>query len=803
MKISYNWLKQYIQTELAPEEISKILTNTGLEVESLERIQTIPGGLEGLVIGYVTFRDKHPNADKLSVTKVNVGGERELDIVCGAPNVAAGQKVVVATVGCIVHPVSGEPFEIKKAKIRGEVSEGMICAEDEIGLGESHAGIMVLPEDAPIGMPAKEYFKIEDDYCFEIGLTPNRVDASSHIGVARDVAAVLKGAVVIPSIDNFKVENNDLKISVEVKDSEACPRYSGVTISGVTVKDSPEWLQNKLRAIGIRPINNVVDVTNYVLHETGQPLHAFDAAEIKGNKVIVRKAVERSTFVTLDGAERKLSANDLMICNEQEEMCIAGVFGGLNAGVKETTKAIFLESAYFSSVSVRKTAKLHNLKTDSSFRFERGTDPEATVYALKRATLLIKEVAGGSVSSDVIDIYPTVIKKAEVDVTYKNVYRLIGKQIPAEEIKSILKGLGIEILSENAEGFKVSVPTNKVDVTREVDIIEEILRIYGYNNVEIPTILNSSLSFAIKPDREKLQNVVSDFFTANGFNEIMSNSLTKSAYSQLTATINPEENVVILNPLSTDLDVMRQTLLFSGLEAIAYNQNRKNADVKFYEFGKIYKTIENGYYEEPRLALFVTGRKEIEQWNASANQVDYFLLKGYVDAIIKKLKVSVASSEVINNDIFAEGLAYKKGKNVIVQFGQVSKAVLKKLDIDKPVFYADFNWEYLLKVQLNNVAEYKEVAKFPAVRRDLSMLLDSSVNFASLKEIAFQVEKNLLKEVNIFDKYEGDKLPQGKKSYALSFVIQDEEKTLTDKQIDGIMQKLIAGFEKVGAEIRK
>lgn len=803
MKISYNWLKQYIQTELAPEEISKILTNTGLEVESLEKIQTIKGGLEGLVIGHVTFREKHPNADKLSVTKVNVGGERELDIVCGAPNVAAGQKVVVATVGCTVYPVTGEPFEIKKAKIRGEVSEGMICAEDEIGLGESHAGIMVLPEDAPIGMPAKEYFKIEDDYCFEIGLTPNRVDASSHIGVARDVAAVLKGAVIVPSIDDFKVDNTDLKISVEVKDSEACPRYSGVTISGVTVKDSPEWLQNKLRAIGIRPINNIVDVTNYVLHETGQPLHAFDAAEVKGNKVIVRKAVEGTLFVTLDGAERKLSANDLMICNESDEMCIAGVFGGLNSGVKETTKAIFLESAYFSSVSVRKTAKLHNLKTDSSFRFERGTDPEATVYALKRAASLIKEVAGGTISSDVIDVYPTVIKKAEIEVTYKNVYRLIGKQIPAEEIKSILKGLGIEVLTENAEGFKVSVPTNKVDVTREVDIIEEILRIYGYNNVEIPTILNSSLSFAIKPDREKLQNVVSDFFTANGFNEIMSNSLTKSAYSQLTATINPDENVVILNPLSSDLDVMRQTLLFSGLEAIAYNQNRKNADVKFYEFGKIYKTVENGYYEEPRLALFVTGRKDIEQWNTSANQVDYFLLKGYVDAIIKKLKVSVASSEVITNDVFAEGLAYKKGKNVIVQFGQVSKAILKKLDIDKPVFFADFNWEYLLKVQLNNVAEYEEVAKFPAVRRDLSMLLDSSVNFASLKEIAFQVEKNLLKEVNIFDKYEGDKLPQGKKSYALSFVIQDEEKTLTDKQIDGIMQKLIAGFERIGAEIRK
>lgn len=803
MKISYNWLKQYIHTELAPEEISKILTNTGLEVESLEKIQTIKGGLEGLVIGHVTFREKHPNADKLSVTKVNVGGERELEIVCGAPNVAAGQKVVVATVGCTVYPVTGEPFEIKKAKIRGEVSEGMICAEDEIGLGESHAGIMVLPEDAPIGMPAKEYFKIEDDYCFEIGLTPNRVDASSHIGVARDVAAVLKGAVIMPSIDDFTVDNNNLNISVEVKDSEACPRYSGVTISGVTVKDSPEWLQNKLRAIGIRPINNIVDVTNYVLHETGQPLHAFDAAEVKGNKVIVRKAVEGTLFVTLDGAERKLSANDLMICNESDEMCIAGVFGGLNSGVKESTKAIFLESAYFSSVSVRKTAKLHNLKTDSSFRFERGTDPEATVYALKRAALLIKEVAGGTISSDVVDIYPTVIKKAEIDVTYKNVYRLIGKQIPAEEIKSILKGLGIEILSENAEGFKVSVPTNKVDVTREVDIIEEILRIYGYNNVEIPTILNSSLSFAIKPDREKLQNVVSDFFTANGFNEIMSNSLTKSAYSQLTATINPDENVVILNPLSTDLDVMRQTLLFSGLEAIAYNQNRKNADVKFYEFGKIYRTVENGYYEEPRLALFVTGRKDIEQWNTSANQVDYFLLKGYVDAIVKKLKVSVASSEVISNDVFAEGLAYKKGKNVIVQFGQVSKAILKKLDIDKPVFFADFNWEYLLKVQLNNVAEYQEVAKFPAVRRDLSMLLDSSVNFASLKEIAFQVEKSLLKEVNIFDKYEGDKLPQGKKSYALSFVIQDEEKTLTDKQIDGIMQKLIAGFEKIGAEIRK
>ncbi|POY38453.1 phenylalanine--tRNA ligase subunit beta [Solitalea longa] len=803
MKISYSWLKQYINTELSPEEISKVLTNTGLEVESLEKIQTIPGGLEGLVIGHVTFRDKHPNADKLSVTKVNVGGERELDIVCGAPNVAAGQKVVVATVGCTVHPSSGEPFEIKKAKIRGEVSEGMICAEDEIGLGESHAGIMVLPEDAPVGMPAKEYFKIEDDYCFEIGLTPNRVDAASHIGVARDIAAVLKNTVELPSVDNFAVDSQDLSISVEVIDHEACPRYSGVTISGITVKDSPDWLQNKLRVIGLRPINNVVDVTNYVLHETGQPLHAFDAAEIKGNKVIVRDAVEGEKFITLDGVERTLSSKDLMICNAEEEMCIAGVFGGLHSGVSETTTSIFLESAYFNSVSVRKTGKRHGLKTDSSFRFERGTDPEATVYALKRAALLIKEVAGGLISSEVVDIYPTKIEKAKIEVSYKNVHRLIGKQIPVEEINAILLALGIEILSKNNEGLTVSVPTNKVDVTREVDVIEEILRIYGYNNIEIPTILNSSLSFAVKPDREKLQNAVADFFTSNGFNEIMSNSLTKSLYSQSTATINPDENVVILNPLSNDLDVMRQTLLFSGLEAIAYNQNRKNADLKLYEFGKVYKEVDCNFTEESKLALFVTGRKEIEQWNASKETADYYQLKGFVDAILTKLKVSIASSETLKNDVFAEALVYKKGKNVIVQFGQVNKAILKKMDIDKPVYFADFNWEYILKVQLNNKAEYKEVAKFPAVRRDLSMLIDSSLNFAQLKELAFQTEKNLLKEVNIFDKYEGDKLPNGKKSYALSFVIQDEEKTLTDKQIDGVMQKLVIGFEKLGAEIRK
>ncbi|UKJ08721.1 phenylalanine--tRNA ligase subunit beta [Solitalea lacus] len=803
MKISYSWLKQYINTELSPEEISKILTNTGLEVESLEKIQTVPGGLEGLVIGHVTFREKHPNADKLSVTKVNVGGERELDIVCGAPNVTSGQKVVVATVGCTVYPSSGEPFEIKKAKIRGEVSEGMICAEDEIGLGESHAGIMVLPEDAPIGMPAKEYFKIEDDYCFEIGLTPNRIDAASHIGVAGDIAAFLKSQVILPSVDGFKVDNHDLTIGVEVVDAEACPRYSGVTISNVTVKDSPEWLQNKLRAIHIRPINNIVDVTNFVLHETGQPLHAFDAAEIKGNKVIVRKAAEGTKFVTLDGVERIHSAEDLMICNADEEMCIAGVFGGLQSGVKNETKSIFLESAYFNPVLVRKTGKRHNLKTDSSFRFERGTDANATVFALKRAALLIKEVAGGSISSEVVDIYPTEVKKAEVEITYKNVHRLIGKQIPAEEIKSILAALNFDILAENIDGLHVGVPTNKVDVTREVDVIEEILRIYGYNNIEIPTILNSSLSFAVKPDREKLQNAVSDFYTANGFNEIMSNSLTKSAYSQLTATISSEENVEILNPLSSDLDVLRQTLLFSGLEAIAYNQNRKNADLKLYEFGKIYKKTENGYFEEPRLALFVTGRKEQEQWNATNDQVDYFSLKGFVDALLTKLKVSVVSSEVVKNDLISEGLTYKKGKNVIVQLGQINKAILKKMDIDKPVFFADINWEYLLKVQLNNKTEYTEVAKFPAVRRDLSMLVDSSLNFSQLKDLAFQAEKNLLKEVNIFDKYEGDKLPQGKKSYALSFVIQDEEKTLTDKQIDAIMQKLVTGFEKLGAEIRK
>ncbi|SMO74957.1 phenylalanine--tRNA ligase subunit beta [Solitalea koreensis] len=803
MKISYNWLKQYIKTDLSPEQISTILTNVGLEVESLEEIQTVAGGLKGLVIGHVTSREKHPNADKLSVTKVNVGNGHDLDIVCGAPNVAAGQKVVVATVGTTVYPSSGEPFEIKKAKIRGEVSEGMICAEDEIGLGASHAGIIVLPEDAPIGMLAKEYFKIEDDYCFVLGLTPNRVDAASHVGVARDIAAFLQSNVILPSVADFKVDNHESKISVEVIDTEDAPRYSGVSINNVTVADSPEWLQNKLRAIGQKPINNVVDVTNYVLHELGQPLHAFDADQIKGGKVIVKKLAEGTPFITLDGIERKLSADDMMICDETEGLCLAGVFGGIKSGVTAVTKNVFLESAYFNSVAIRKSAKRYGLKTDASWRFERGTDPAATVFALKRAALLIKEIAGGTISSEVIDIYPVEIKNAAVEVSYKNVKRLIGKEIAAEQIKAILTGLGIEILSEDALGIKVSVPTSKVDVTREVDIVEEILRIYGYNNIEIPALVNSSLSYAVKPDREKLQNAIAEFLTANGFAEIMSNSLTKSAYSHLTANINQNENVVILNPLSNDLDVLRQSLIFSGLEAVAYNQNRRQADLKLYEFGITYRKTENGYAENARLAVFVTGRLESEQWNAANAMADYYAIKGYVDAILNKLNVQVASSERIVDDQTSEGLSYKKGKNIIVQFGSVSKAILKKLDIDKPVFYADFNWDYILKTQMNNKVDYTEVAKFPAVRRDLSMLLDSSVNFAQLRDLAFQTERKLLKEVNIFDKYEGDKLPQGKKSYALSFVIQDDEKTLTDKQIDSVMQKVIANFEKLGVEIRK
>ena len=799
MKISYKWLKQFIQTDKTPEEISLILTNIGLEVESLEKVQSIPGGLEGLLIGYVKDCIQHPNADRLKVTTVDVGGAADLQIVCGANNVAAGQKVVVATVNTTVYPVSGEPFKINKSKIRGEVSEGMICAEDEVGLGTDHDGIMVLAEDAVLGAKAKDYFKIEDDYLFEIGLTPNRADAASHLGVARDLAAFLKTSIQMPDILAFEMVNNDLEIPVTVEDQEACPRYSSLSISGVSVKESPEWLKEKLNVIGVRPINNIVDVTNYVLHELGQPLHAFNADAISGGKVIVKKCAEGTLFTTLDDVERKLSAEDLMICNADKPMCIAGVFGGIGSGVNAETKNIFLESAWFNPVSVRKTSKRHGLKTDASFRFERGTDPEMTVFALKRAALLIQEVAGGNISSPISDIYPSPVTGFDVAITYNNVDRLIGKSIPHQEIRDILKGLGISIEGESESGLQLRVPAYKVDVTREVDIIEEILRIHGYNNIEIPNQIKASLNYAPKPDKEVVQNQVADMLTANGFNEILSNSLTKSSYSS-----EPEKAVRILNPLSADLDVMRQSLLFSGLEAIAYNQNRRRADLKFYEFGQVYQTGGESFNENQRLALFMTGGRAAENWSSSSQKSSFYNLKAMVDGIIGRLNIKGLTTVDAGSDLLSYGLSYMKGDKVLVSFGSVSTGPLKKLDISAEVFYADFNWDLVLKSIRNNKIAFQELSKFPAVRRDLSMLLNKEISFEQLRNIALRTEKKLLKEVNVFDVYQGDKLPAGKKSYALSFVLQDEEKTLNDKQIDSLIQKLIYNFEKeAGAEIRK
>ena len=803
MKISYNWLKEFlpngIGTEKTPEEISKILTGTGLEVESLEKVQAIPGGLEGLVIGYVKECHQHPNADRLRICKVDVGAGEDLQIVCGAHNVAAGQKVVVALVATTIYPTIGEPFKINKSKIRGEVSEGMICAEDEIGLGTDHEGIIEVDANATVGSLAKNYFKLNDDYLYEIGLTPNRADAASHLGTARDIAAFLNIPIRKPDVSAFKVDNNSLAIKVVVDNEQAAPRYSCVTISGVEVKDSPKWLKEKLAVIGIRSINNIVDATNFVLHDLGQPLHAFDAAAIKGNTVIVKNCAEGNLFKTLDDVERKLSADDLMICNVEEPMCIAGVFGGANSGVNANTKAIFLESAWFNSVAIRKTSKRHGLKTDASFRFERGTDPDMTVFALKRAALLIQEIAGGVISSEIVDIYPNPVAPFAVEVTYKNIDRLIGKAIPHGEIKNILIGLDIEIVGETGEGLSLKVPQYRVDITREVDVVEEILRIYGYNNIEIPTQIRASLNTSTRPEKDTVQSQLSDLLSANGFNEIMSNSLTKSAYSS-----DLDKAVKILNPLSNDLDVMRQTLIYSGLEAIAYNQNRRNADLKLYEFGKVYEMAEDKYIETQRFAIFLSGGNQQEQWNQKVKPVSFYNLKAIVDGILTKLNITEYQVEESGCKKLGLGLQYKNNGKQLVKFGPVSAQALKKVDIDKEVFCADFNFDMILKMVRKNKIVFDDISKYPAVRRDLSMLVDKAVTFGQLKHIAQRTERKLLQDVNVFDVYEGDKLPAGKKSYALSFILQDIEKTLTDKAIDAIMQKLIYNLGKeAGAEIRK
>jgi phenylalanyl-tRNA synthetase beta chain len=799
MKISYNWLKQSIQTDKTPQELSLILTDVGLEVENLEKVQPIVGGLEGLVIGKVLTCIQHPNADRLRITTVDVGHADVLQIVCGAPNVAEGQKVVVAPVGTTVYPNEGEPFKITKSKIRGEASEGMICAEDEIGLGGSHAGIMVLPKDTPVGLAAKLHFQMEDDYLFEIGLTPNRADAASHYGVARDLAAYFRTKVQMPDVSAFKVDNENLKVEVQVEDEIACPRYSSVTLSGVTVKSSPDWLQDKLKVIGIRPINNIVDVTNYVLHELGQPLHAFDADEISGKKVVVKKVTEGTPFVTLDGIERKLSSEDLMICDAEKPMTIAGVYGGKNSGVSSQTVNIFLESAYFNSVSVRKTAKRHGLKTDASFRYERGTDPEITVFALKRAALLIQELAGGVVSSKVSDFYPNPVNPFKVEVTYQNINKLIGAEIPAFEIKDIIEAVGIEVLAETIDGLSLQVPAYKVDVTRECDVTEEVLRIYGYNNIAIPGKINASLSNAVKPDPESTQHVIADLLTANGFLEIWCNSLTKGIYSK-----NEDEVVRILNPLSSDLNVMRQSLLMPALESVAYNQNRKTPDLKFYEFGKTYHLINEKYVERPRLLMLFSGSGMPEQWNQKPTSVTFYTLKAAVDAVVGRLGVTNFQIEEVNDENFAFGLKYHRGGKAIVTFGAATAEDRKKAGVDKDVYYADFDWALLLEIVKKNQIVNKDIPKYPAVRRDLSMLVDVSVTFEELKTIAYKTEKKLLKNVQVFDVYVGENLPKDKKSYALNFTLQDEEQTLTDKQIDAVMQKIIYNLAQAAkAEIRK
>lgn len=822
MKISYNWLKEHVNIDLAPEEIAEILTDTGLEVEGFEKIETIPGGLAGVVVGEVVTCHKHPDADKLSVTTVNVGGERLLPIVCGAPNVQAGQKVLVATTGTTLHTADGKSFEIKKAKIRGEVSEGMICAEDELGLGESHEGIMVLPPQVAVGMPAQEYFDITDDYVFEIGLTPNRNDAMSHVGVARDLIAAHNHKhpheepkrLFTACTDSFKVENETLNIEIQVDDPVACPRYSGVTMTNVKVQPSPDWLKNYLLAIGLRPINNLVDISNFVLHETGHPTHFFDADKIAGKKIIVKKLPAGTKFTTLDETERTLSENDLMICDANGGMCMAGIFGGIDSGVTEQTRNIFIESAFFDPKTIRKTARLHAMNTDSSFRFERGVDPNATLYVLRRAALLVKELAGGEVSSQVKDFYPEPVEPLQIPVTYKNIDRLIGISIEHDRIRDILTFLGMEIISHDADGFTVEVPTYRSEVTREADIIEEVLRIYGYNNIPFPDQLRVSLSAVPQPDREQIQELTGNFLSDNGFMEIINNSLTRATYSARFDFIKETSEVKINNPLSNDLGVMRQTLLLSGLESVLYNLNHKNQDLKFYEFGKIYlqnpetqsKDVTKKYNEQQHLALFITGQLYPENWHVQQQPVDAYLLRSYVEGILRRLNIPVdnLAASPATAIYFETGLQLESNGRRVVEFGKISRSVLQHFDIRQPVFYADFDWELVLGLIKNNKISYQPVSKFPEVRRDLALLVDESITFAELRKIALDTERNILRHVGLFDVYEGEKIPKGKKSYAISFALQDDRRTLTDKIIDKTMNRIADALkQKTGAELRK
>lgn len=820
MNISYNWLKEYVDFDLTPEEVSAALTSIGLETDGVEEVQSIKGGLEGLVVGEVLTCEPHPNSDHMHITTVDLGEGEPVQIVCGAANVAAGQKVIVATLGTKLYD-GDQSFTIKKSKLRGVESNGMICAEDEIGVGTSHDGIIVLPQDVVPGTLAKDYYNIKSDYVFEVDITPNRADACSHYGVARDLYAWLvqngyQTSLHRPETSEFKVDNHDMDIDVVVENTEACPRYAGVAIKNVTVKESPEWLQNKLRLIGVRPVNNIVDITNYILHAYGQPMHCFDADKIKGGKIVVKTCQEGTKFVTLDEVERKLSERDLMICNAEEPMCIAGVFGGLDSGTTETTKDVFLESAYFHPTWVRKTARRHGLSTDSSFRFERGIDPNGTIYALKEAAILVKELAGGEIASDIKDNYPAPVADFAVELSYEYVNSLVGKVIPAETIKSIVTSLEMKIVAETAEGLSLSIPAYRVDVQRPCDVVEDILRIYGYNNVEIPTSLKSSLNVEGEVDKSvKLQNLVSEQLVGCGFNEILNNSLTAASYYDGLETYKPENLVRVMNPLSNDLNVMRASLLFGGLECIQHNANRKNADLRFFEFGNCYhfnaekknpEKVLAAYSEELHLGLWLTGKYISNSWAHPDMNSSVYELKAYVLNIFSRLGVNLGAMVFgnLSDDIYSVAISiHTRGGKLVATFGVLSKKLQKAFDIDNEVYYADINWKELMKAIKGKKVTYTEISKFPAVKRDLALLIDKKVQFAEIEKIAYETDKKFLKSVELFDVYEGKNLEAGKKSYAVSFVLQDENATLNDKQIDKLMQKLITNLQnKLDAKLR-
>jgi len=819
MKISYNWIREYLKIDLDPHKLSEILTGIGLEVENMEEWESVKGGLKGVVIGEVLTCKKHPDADKLWVTTVSVGAPEPLHIVCGAPNVEAGQKVPVAVAGTFVSK-GDQSFEIKKSKIRGELSEGMICAEDELGLGTDHNGIMVLDKSAVAGTPAGEYFKVVKDTVYEIGLTPNRIDSGSHFGVARDLAAYLSlntensYKALKPSVEGFKPDNNNNRYEVIIENRADCPRYSGITISNVTIGESPDWLKTRLLSVGLNPINNIVDITNFVQHEIGQPLHAFDADMITDKKVIIRNLPEKTKFITLDGTERELSVRDLMICNSAEGMCIAGVFGGIRSGVTSPTRNVFLESAFFNPVSIRKTSKRHGLQTDASFRFERGTDPNMTVWALKRASMLMKELAGGSISSDIIDVYPEKIENAKVEVSHANITRLIGKQIEKSIVKRILGLLDIQIINEDNDRMFLEIPAYRVDVRLEADVIEEVLRIYGYNNVEINSHVNSTLTYFDKPERENVINIVSDLLSANGFAEIMCNSLNPAAWYEQSGDFNTDQLVKLANPLSSDLNAMRMSLLYGGLSSVTWNINRQNTDLKFYEFGNCYLRrnkerqfpVVEDYLENTSLDLFISGRTGRENWNCKTNPTDFFHLKSGVEMIFSRLGISVDSlaQGESSSKYFAESITYLSANNQLVaEAGRISKRYLSKFDIGQDVFYGHIEWDLIMKMIKNNKISFRELPKFPSVRRDLALLIDKGIKFSRIKEIALKTERNILREVGLFDVYESENLGRNKKSYAVNFVLRDDLRTMTDKSIDKVMNNLIRAFEReLDAKIR-